>query len=108
MKRQSKVTENPAAGKHMDDEQTGYRGKPESYIAVNRQYKSTMFCMLFREKANLLELYNAVNHSTYENPEALEVVTLENAIYMNNLLLMPCENTCAQIHRILQRKGRPA
>ncbi len=39
--------------------------------------------MLFREKENLLSLYNAVNHSDYDNPDDLEIVTLENAIYMN-------------------------
>lgn len=50
---------------------------------ANREYKSTMFCMLFREKKELLELYNAVNHSCYENEEDLQIVTLENAIYMN-------------------------
>ncbi len=50
---------------------------------ANREYKSTMFCMIFRDKKQLLELYNAVNHSHYENEDALRIVTLENAIYMN-------------------------
>ena len=31
----------------------------------------------------MLSLYNAVNHSDYKNPDELQVVTLENAIYMN-------------------------
>lgn len=52
-------------------------------VTANREYKSTMFCMLFRNKKELLELYNAVNHSAYTDTEALQVVTLENAIYMN-------------------------
>lgn len=52
-------------------------------VTANRQYKSTMFCMLFRDKKELLELYNAVNHSHYTDPEALEIVTLENAVYMS-------------------------
>lgn len=52
-------------------------------VTANRQYKSTLFCMLFRNKNALLELYNAVNHSHYSDPEALEIVTLENAIYMS-------------------------
>ncbi|MBO5470576.1 MAG: hypothetical protein J6A03_12680 [Lachnospiraceae bacterium] len=50
---------------------------------VNREYKDTVFRMLFKEKARLLELYNAVNDTDYQNPEALEIVTLENAIYMS-------------------------
>lgn len=57
--------------------------KNEKFMPVNRQYKSTMFCMLFREKKKLLELYNAVNHSSYADAEELEIVTLENAVYMN-------------------------
>lgn len=57
--------------------------KNKNSVTVNREYKSTMFCMIFKEKEELLELYNAVNHSAYTNPEALEIVTLENAIYMS-------------------------
>ncbi|MCM1057056.1 MAG: hypothetical protein NC517_05550 [Firmicutes bacterium] len=38
--------------------------------------------MLFREKENLLELYNAVSGKSCTDPELLEIVTLENAIYM--------------------------
>ena len=52
-------------------------------LRANRTYKDTVFRMLFREKENLLSLYNAVNHSDYDNPDDLEIVTLENAIYMN-------------------------
>ena len=51
-------------------------------VTINREYKSTVFSMLFADKTNLLSLYNALNESYYENPEALEIVTLENAIYM--------------------------
>lgn len=51
--------------------------------AVNREYKSTVFCMIYRDKRKLLELYNAMNHSNYTDSEALEIVTLENAIYMS-------------------------
>ena len=47
---------------------------------VNREYKSTVFSMIYRDKRKLLELYNAMNHSNYTNPEAMEIVTLENAI----------------------------
>ncbi|HCJ07433.1 MAG: hypothetical protein PUC55_12390 [Lachnospiraceae bacterium] len=52
-------------------------------LCVNREYKDTVFRMLFKEKARLLELYNAVNDTDYQDPEALEIVTLENAIYMS-------------------------
>ncbi len=50
---------------------------------VIRNQKDTVFRMLFRDKKELLELYNALNGSAYQNPEELSVYTLENAIYMN-------------------------
>lgn len=50
---------------------------------INRTFKSTVFIMLFEEKKNLLELYNAMTGKDYKNPEELEINTLENAIYMS-------------------------
>lgn len=52
------------------------------YPTANRKYKDTVFRMLFSDRKNLLSLYNAVNGSSYEDPDALEIVTLENAVYM--------------------------
>ena len=52
-------------------------------IHVNRTYRSTVFIMLFEEKENLLELYNAMSGKHYTDPELLEINTLENAIYMS-------------------------
>ena len=63
----------------------------EKIPTANRQYKDTVFRMLFAEKENLLSLYNAVTGSHYQNAEALKIVTLENAIYMgmkNDLAFM--------------------
>ncbi len=52
-------------------------------VNVQRNYKDTVFRMLFREKQNLLSLYNAVNRTAYTDIENLEITTLENAVYMN-------------------------
>ncbi len=63
----------------------------EKIPAANRQYKDTVFRMLFSEKENLLSLYNAVTGNTYQNADDLKIVTLENAIYMgmkNDLAFM--------------------
>jgi len=57
--------------------------KKETFATVNREYKDTMFRMIFREKKELLSLYNAVNNSSYRKEENLQIVTLENAVYMN-------------------------
>lgn len=48
----------------------------------NRKYKDVLFRHLFREKRDLLSLYNALNGSTYEDPDDLEVVTMEDVIFM--------------------------
>ena len=50
--------------------------------AANRNYKDTIFRMLFSDRESLLSLYNAVNKRNYTNPDDLEIVTLENAVYM--------------------------
>ncbi len=49
---------------------------------VNRQYKDRLFKRIFRDKKDLLELYNAMNDTNYSNPEDIEVNTLEDVVYM--------------------------
>ena len=49
---------------------------------ANVKYKDTIFRMLFSEPEYLLSLYNAVTGKDYRDPDALNVVTLENAVYM--------------------------
>ncbi|MCI8364004.1 MAG: hypothetical protein HFG34_03520 [Eubacterium sp.] len=39
--------------------------------------------MLYRDKSELLELYNAVNDTQYKNPEELETAGLENVVHMS-------------------------
>ena len=51
-------------------------------LSTNRNYKDTIFRMLFSDRKNLLSLYNAIRGSHHDDPEKLEIVTLENAIYM--------------------------
>ena len=50
---------------------------------VNRNYKDTVFRMLFRDRENLLSLYNAVNGTVYEDVDGLVITTLQDAVYMN-------------------------
>ena len=51
-------------------------------LQVNRQYKDRVFRMIFNSREKLLELYNAMNGTDYEDAEELEIVTLENAVYL--------------------------
>ncbi len=64
----------------------GYGGismKKDKFNLVQRNYKDTLFRMIFSDKEALLGLYNAVSGKDYKEPDELEIVTLENAIYMN-------------------------
>lgn len=49
----------------------------------NRIYKSRLFVMIFSDRKELLELYNAMSGKHYTDPELLTINTLENAIYMS-------------------------
>ncbi len=51
-------------------------------LRINRKYKDRLFRFLFRNKTDLLALYNAVNGSSYSDPERLEIVTLDDVIFM--------------------------
>ncbi len=55
----------------------------EPEVTANRCFKSRLFVMLFEDKRELLKLYNAVSGKNYQNPELLEINTLNNAIYMS-------------------------
>ncbi len=49
----------------------------------NRQYKDRLWRMIFNNKEDLLQLYNAINHTDYQNPDDLKVNTLEDVLYLS-------------------------
>ena len=51
-------------------------------MAARRNYKDSLFRMVFREKRELLSLYNAINGTDYDDPEELIVTTIEDVLYM--------------------------
>ncbi|MGN0372145.1 MAG: hypothetical protein ACI4F3_04960, partial [Enterocloster sp.] len=53
-----------------------------SKTKVNRVYKASLFQSIFSDRETMLSLYNALNGSCYEDPEVLEITTLEGALYM--------------------------
>ena len=61
----------------------GLQEEQSIFPVANRKYKDTIFRMLFSDKKNLLSLYNALNGKNYSDCDQLEIVTLENAIYMS-------------------------
>lgn len=52
-------------------------------LTANRMYKSRIFAMLFSDRNELLKLYNAINGTSYDDPDLLQVNTLENAVHMS-------------------------
>ncbi|MFI3173370.1 MAG: hypothetical protein R3Y58_13530 [Eubacteriales bacterium] len=50
---------------------------------INRNYKDSLFRMIFSGKEELLSLYNAISGRDYRDPELLEINTLEDVIYMS-------------------------
>lgn len=49
---------------------------------IKRNYKDTVFRMLFNTPENVLSLYNGLTGSDYKNVSELEFNTLENALFM--------------------------
>ncbi len=49
----------------------------------NNKHKDTVFRMLYKDKRNLLELYNAINHSNYDDPNELTITTLEGETFLH-------------------------
>lgn len=56
--------------------------KQDAKVTVARNYRDTLFRMLFQDKNRLLSLFNAVNGTHYENPEDLMITTLEGVLYL--------------------------
>lgn len=57
----------------------------ENLITGNRLYKDRLFIFLFGRKERkewTLELYNAINGTDYKDPNAIEINTLENVLYI--------------------------
>ena len=52
---------------------------------INRRYKDRLFYALFgseERKRLTLELYNAINQTDYDNPDDLQLNTIEDVVYM--------------------------
>ncbi len=58
------------------------RNKRRSRNTQYINHKDTVFCMLYQDKHNLLELYNALNNSNYTNVDELMITTLNGSIYI--------------------------
>ena len=67
---------------YLPAKETGRMSMAEKKDNVTSKFKDNVFCMLYRDKKNLLELYNALNNSAYTNVDDLQVTTLNGGSYM--------------------------
>jgi len=54
-------------------------------INTNRKYKDSVFTKLFGETETLLELYNAIQDTNYGKDTEIQITTLENVLYMEQM-----------------------
>lgn len=57
-----------------------------TYIPARRDLKDRLFKFIFGDpehKEWTLALYNSIEHTSYDDPDDLEIVTLDNAVYMH-------------------------
>ena len=54
----------------------------EHSLHINRRHKDSLFRIAFREKEKLLELYNAIHNSEYDDPAELTIYTIEDVVFM--------------------------
>ena len=55
-------------------------------ISTNREYKDRLFKFIFGNPENkewTLSLYNAINDTSYENSDDIQLTTIQDAVYMN-------------------------
>lgn len=61
---------------------TSWESYRNEHLQTNRNYSESLFRMLFHNKKALLNLYNALNHTDHQNPDDLEITTINDVIYM--------------------------
>ena len=52
-------------------------------ITINREYKDSVFNIVFSDRKELLSLYNALTDKNYDDPELLQINTLKDAVFIN-------------------------
>ena len=55
----------------------------EEIMSGNREYKSDVFSMLMEDRVNALRLYNALNGTDYDDPEVVQICTLDKGVSLS-------------------------
>lgn len=79
-------------------------------VFVKRKYKDILFRFVFREKQEILQLYNAINDTHYTNPEDLVITTMEDVLYIgmkNDLSFIVANNLNLYEHQSTLNRNMP-
>ena len=52
---------------------------------ANKEYKSDVFSMLLQDKKRAMEIYNAINGTDYDDPELVEMTTLDDKSFSHTV-----------------------
>ncbi|MCL1966385.1 MAG: hypothetical protein FWF67_00715 [Fibromonadales bacterium] len=52
-------------------------------MPAKRKYKDSVFTSLFKDKKRLLELYNAIEGTSYKDPNIININTLDGVLFPN-------------------------
>ena len=74
----------------------------KSAIIVNEKHKDTLFRIIFKDKKELLSLYNALSGTDYRNPDDLTINTRRDVIYIhmkNDVSFILDDHLCLYEHQ---------
>jgi hypothetical protein len=54
----------------------------EENMKINKKYKDSVFRLLFNSKEKSLELFNVIFDTDYTDPDAIEIITFDDVLYM--------------------------
>lgn len=54
----------------------------KKYWKINHKYKDRLFRYIFSDKKSLLQLYNVINGTSYQDVDELKITTIDNIIYV--------------------------
>ncbi len=79
-------------------------------VLVKRKYKDILFRFIFKDKKELLQLYNAINNTSYTNPDDLLITTMEDVVYIgmkNDLSFLIANELNLYEHQSTLNKNMP-
>ena len=83
---------------------------PDKGTSVQNEHKDRLFTFIFKNKRKLLQLYNALNNTSYQDTRLLTITTLENVLYIsyyNDVSFLICGMMCLYEHQSTWNPNMP-